>query len=117
VDWAIQERGYSQRRAVRSLVLIRACTDIDLRVASSWHYIVPDKPMQNGFVESFNGRLRDECLNENLVSNLRHVHDLIEEWCLDYNQPKRSHTSLDRMTPVEYATRSNIDQNQNRANL
>ena len=35
-----------------------------------WHYIAPGKPMQNGFVESFNGRLRDECLNEHLFANL-----------------------------------------------
>ena len=38
-----------------------------------WHYIAPGKPMQNGFVESFNGRLRDECLNEHLFSNLHHA--------------------------------------------
>ena len=38
-----------------------------------WHYIAPGKPMQNGFVESFNGRLRDECLNEHLFANLRHA--------------------------------------------
>ncbi len=37
-----------------------------------WHYIAPGKPMQNGFVESFNGKLRDECLNETLFSNLAH---------------------------------------------
>ena len=36
-----------------------------------WHYIAPGKPMQNGFVESFNGRLRDECLNEHLFANLK----------------------------------------------
>ena len=38
-----------------------------------WHYIAPGKPMQNGFVESFNGRIRDECLNEHLFENLRHA--------------------------------------------
>jgi transposase InsO family protein len=38
-----------------------------------WHYIAPGKPMQNGFVESFNGRLGDECLNEHLFANLRHA--------------------------------------------
>ena len=42
-----------------------------------WHYIAPGKPMQNGFVESFNGRLRDECLNEHLFANLRHARELI----------------------------------------
>lgn len=81
-----------------------------------WHYIAPGKPMQNGFVESFNGRLRDECLNKHLFSNLRHARDLIEKWRIDYNH-KRPHTSLDGMTPIEYATRSIQDQNRNRANL
>jgi len=42
-----------------------------------WHYIAPGKPMQNGFVESFNGRLRDECLNEYLFPTLRHARHLI----------------------------------------
>ena len=50
-----------------------------------WHYIQPGKPMQNGFVESFNGRLRDECLNEHLFSSLPTAREMIEEWKLDYN--------------------------------
>jgi transposase InsO family protein len=41
-----------------------------------WHYIAPGKPMQNGFVESFNGRLRDECLNEHLFANLNEARQL-----------------------------------------
>ena len=81
-----------------------------------WHTIAPGKPMQNGFVESFNGRLRDEYLNKHLFSNLRHARDLIENWRLDYNH-ERPHTSLDDMTPIEYATRSIQDQNGKRANL
>ena len=50
-----------------------------------WHYIAPGKPMQNGFVESFNGRLRDECLNEHLFANLNEARQIIEEWRIDYN--------------------------------
>jgi putative transposase len=50
-----------------------------------WHYIAPGKPMQNGFVESFNGRLRDECLNEHLFSSYRQAQHVIEEWRIDYN--------------------------------
>ena len=45
-----------------------------------WHYIAPGKPMQNGFVESFNGRLRDECLNEHLFTSYRHARHMIAEW-------------------------------------
>ncbi|ATU94726.1 transposase (plasmid) [Phyllobacterium zundukense] len=81
-----------------------------------WHYIAPGKPMQNGFIESFNGRLRDECLNEHLFTSYRHARQIIEEWRIDYNL-NRPHTSLDGMTPYEFATRSQKGQNQNRANL
>jgi putative transposase len=51
-----------------------------------WHYIAPGKPMQNGFVESFNGRLRDEYLNEHLFANLKEARQIIEEWRIDYNR-------------------------------
>ena len=46
--------------------------------AVEWHYIAPGKPMQNGFIESFSGRLRDECLNEHLFANLREAQRIIE---------------------------------------
>jgi putative transposase len=81
-----------------------------------WHYIAPGKPMQNGLVESFNGRLRDECLNEHLFRSFRHAREIIEEWRDDYNQ-HRPHTSLKGLTPNEFATRSKMDHNANRANL
>jgi putative transposase len=51
-----------------------------------WHYIAPGKPMQNGFVESFNGRLRDECLNEHLFANLNEARQIIEAWRIDYKR-------------------------------
>ena len=50
-----------------------------------WHYIAPGKPMQNGIVESFDGRLRDECLNEHLFRSYRHAREIIEDWRIDYN--------------------------------
>ncbi len=78
-----------------------------------WHYIAPGKPMQNGFVESFNGRLRDECLNEHLFTNLPEARRLIEAWRIDYNT-NRPHTSLGGLTPIEFATRPTEGQNQNR---
>ena len=78
-----------------------------------WHYIAPGKPMQNGFVESFNGRLRDECLNEHLFDNLTHARRIIAAWKADYNH-ERPHSSLGGLTPAEYA---NTDQTWNRANL
>ena len=86
----------------------------DRRVA--WHYIQPGKPMQNGLVESFNGRLRDECLNEHLFTSYRQARQIIEEWRLDYNTI-RPHSSLDGLTPKEFTNRSLEDHNQNRLSL
>ena len=81
-----------------------------------WHYIAPGKPMQNGFVESLNGRLRDECLNEHLFRGLPAARRIIEEWRIDYND-HRPHTSLGGLTPTEFATRSQRDHNENRVQL
>ena len=81
-----------------------------------WHYIAPGKPMQNGFVESLNGRFRDECLNEHLFRNLPAARHLIGEWRADYNHD-RTHTSLGGLTPNEFATRSRQDHNTNRVEL
>ena len=68
-----------------------------------WHYIEPGKPMQNGFCESFNGRMRDELLNETLFLGLAHARSLITEWVTDYNEV-RPHSSLGYITPAAFAT-------------
>ncbi len=81
-----------------------------------WHDIAPSKPMQNGFVESFNGRLRDESLNGHLFSSLRHARHLIAAWRDDYNH-HRPRTSLDGLTPQEFLNRSEKDQTTNRTNF
>ncbi|MBB3980368.1 transposase InsO family protein [Rhizobium azooxidifex] len=67
-----------------------------------WHYIAPGKPMQNGYVESFNGRMRDELLNESLFFGLDHARSAISEWAEDYNT-FRPHSSLGYQTPAAYA--------------
>ena len=67
-----------------------------------WHYIAPGKPMQNGFVESFNGRMRDELLNETIFRNLAHTRAVIAAWATDYNT-ERPHSALDYQTPAAYA--------------
>ncbi|MFT4002975.1 MAG: IS3 family transposase, partial [Rhizobium sp.] len=67
-----------------------------------WHYIAPGKPMQNGYVESFNGRMRDELLNESLFFGLDHARSAIAEWADDYNH-FRPHSSLGYQTPAGYA--------------
>ncbi len=70
--------------------------------AVEWHYIAPGKPQQNGFIESFNSRLRDELLNETLFGSLAHARAALAEWRLDYNTA-RPHSSLGNLAPVDYA--------------
>ena len=65
-----------------------------------WHYIEPGKPYQNGSIESFNGKLRDECLNENWFLTVRDAQRQVEKWRNDYNH-HRPHTALDGLTPNE----------------
>jgi putative transposase len=72
----------------------------DRRVA--WHYIAPGKPTQNAFIESFNGRLRDELLNETLFGSLAHARQALEDWKNDYNT-LRPHSRLGNLAPAIYA--------------
>lgn len=62
----------------------------------------PGKPMQNGYIESFNGKLRAECLNQHWFQSLSEAREIIEDWRLEYNRI-RPHSSLDNLTPEEYA--------------
>ena len=73
------------------------------RTGVGWHYIAPGKPQQNGFIESFNGRLRDELLNETLFRSLAHARAALEAWRRDYNE-HRPHSKLGWMTPADYAS-------------
>jgi len=68
----------------------------------AWHYIEPGKPVQNAFVESFNSKLRDECLNEHVFLTLAEARETIEAWRHDYNH-RRPHSSLGALTPAEFA--------------
>ena len=74
----------------------------------AWHYIAPGKPQQNAFIESFNGRLRDELLNETLFSSLAHAREALSFWKDDYNTI-RPHSGLGNHTPAAYANRSAPD--------
>ena len=94
----------------------RAMLAWQLETGIAWHYIQPGKPQQNAFIESFNGRFRDELLNETLFSNLHEARRIIEDWRIDYNG-ERPHTSLNGLTPNEFAMRSETDHNQNRLSL
>ena len=64
-------------------------------------FIRPGKPVENAFAESFNGRLRDECLNINWFMSVRHAREIIESWRQDYNEVS-PHSSLKGKTPKEF---------------
>jgi putative transposase len=81
-----------------SMAILRWSQDTGI----DWHYIAPGKPTQNAFVESFNGRLRDELLNETLFSSLAQVREALEAWKDDYNTV-RPHSGLGNLPPAVYA--------------
>ncbi len=64
-------------------------------------FIRPGRPVENAYIESFNGRFRDECLNENWFLSLEHARGIIEKWRIDYNN-ERPHSSLGYLTPEEF---------------
>ena len=66
----------------------------------AWHYIDPGKPQQNGSIESFNGSLRDECLNEEIFDSLTEARQTLALWRYDYNNV-RPHSSLGNQTPAQ----------------
>jgi putative transposase len=67
-------------------------------------YIAPGRPVENCYIESFNGKFRDECLNENWFNSLASARLLIEQWRLDYNK-NRPHSSLDDLAPKQFFAR------------
>src|ERR1700747_1313099 len=87
-------------------------TEFTSRVVDQWayqhqvtlHFIERGKPTQNAFIESFNGKFRDECLNQNWFVDLRNARAVIEAWRMDYNTV-RPHSSLKYLTPEEFAAR------------
>jgi putative transposase len=83
------------------MAVLRWCQEIRIE----WHYIAPGKPTQNAFIESFNGRLRDELLNETLFTSLTQARAVLAAWKDDYNNV-RPHSSLGDLTPSEFIDRS-----------
>lgn len=80
------------------------------KVLDAWAYeagvtlsfIRPGRPVENAYIESFNGRFRDECLNEHWFVSMRHARRLIEDWRIEYNT-ERPHSSLGHLAPVQFA--------------
>jgi putative transposase len=104
LEWAIQQRGKPE--ALRcdngpeftSRHFLAWCEEQQIRLI----HIQPGRPMQNGRVESFNGRLRDECLNANWFPTMGEAKGKIEAWREEYNR-ERPHSSLGYRTPEEFA--------------
>ena len=104
LDWVIEQRGAPE--AIRcdngpeftSRHFLTWCESRKIRTV----YIQPGRPMQNGYVESFNGRFRDECLNANWFATMNDARRKIEDWRRDYND-ERPHSALDYRTPREFA--------------
>ena len=74
----------------------------DYQCGVQWQFIEPGKPVQNAYVESFNGKFRDECLNEHWFVRLEQARTVVELWRQDYNE-SRPHSSLGNQTPGEFA--------------
>jgi putative transposase len=70
-------------------------------------FIDPGKPMQNAYIESFNGRFRDECLNQHWFVSVAEAREISERWREDYNQ-ERPHSGLGQQTPAEFARRCGL---------
>ena len=87
-----------------SMAVLKWCQETGV----DWHYIAPGKPMQNAFVESFNGSFRDELLNETLFSSLAEARQTISAWKEDYNR-YRPHSSLGNITPNEFAMKMALE--------
>ena len=80
----------------------RALEDWAWRRGVQLDFIRPGKPVENAYIESFNGKLRDECLNTNQFTSLEDAKQKIEAWRCDYNE-HRPHGSLGNLTPREFA--------------
>jgi len=104
LDRAIEERG-----EIPEQIVLDNGPELTSRALDQWahkrgvrlRFIDPGKPVQNAFIESFNGRFRDECLNEHWFLSLADARRIVEDWRFDYNQ-NRPHSSLGNLTPQEY---------------
>jgi putative transposase len=100
-----------QHRALPVRIVIDHGTEFTSKALDQWayenkvtlHFITPGRPMENGYIESFHGKFREECLNEHWFLTLDDARETIEDWRIDYNQV-RPHSSLGYLTPKEFAT-------------
>jgi putative transposase len=107
LDRAISEHGKPRTITVDNGTEFtsRALDDWAYRRGVTLDFIRPGKPTENGFIESFNSKLRDECLNANQFLSIEDARSKIEAWWSDYNH-HRPHSALGQLTPSEYLKRS-----------
>jgi transposase InsO family protein len=86
----------------RSRIALSIAADLGARTRVTLRLIEPGKPNQNAYIESFNGRLRDECLNEHWFTSVAHAEVVIETWRREYNE-ERPKKGLGGLTPAAYA--------------
>lgn len=106
---AVMERLADLRVLPRSITVDHG-PEFEGQVLDAWAYaanvqlafIRPGKPNENAYIESFNGKFRDECLNEHWFISMAHARQVIEAWRIEYNT-ERTHSSLDDLTPEEFA--------------
>jgi putative transposase len=99
-----------ERAGTPASITVDHGTEFTSKALEDWAYqrgvkldfIHPGKPTENGHIESFNGRLRDECLNVMQFVSIQDAGEKIEAWRIDYNT-HRPHSSLGHLTPIEYA--------------
>src|SRR6478672_6024618 len=106
VEAAIARYGLPEHlRSDNGPEFIAACIQDWLKAqAIKTLYIKPGSPWENGHIESFHDKLRDECLNRELFGNLHEARVILESWRVEYNE-RRPHSSLGYQTPSEYARR------------
>ena len=112
----VMERLMFQRGAAPAKIRVDNGPEFISRALDQWAYMNkvtldfsrPGKPTDNAFVESFNGRLRDECLNTHWFLSLDDARAKIEAWRRDFNE-SRPHTSLGFMTPAEFASSAGVN--------
>ena len=106
----VLDRVITERGAGPAEITLDNGPELTSRALDQWAYergvrlrfIEPGRPIQHAFIESFNGRLRDECLNEHWFLTLVHAREIIDEWRIDYNQ-RRPHSALGNLTPLEFS--------------
>jgi putative transposase len=105
--------GVAEWRGYPESITVDNGTEFCSKAVDAWAYrhrvtlefIRPGRPVENGFIESFNGRLRDECLNTHLFWSLEDAHAKLAEWREDYNH-RRPHGALANLAPAAFAARA-----------